>query len=188
MNTQRHNKSAIVQAPMAALVIALVFAVSLVVSNLIGLASAHAAEFKTGMISVTDVWARGTPRSGGAFMVIHNMGPADELVGVRGDAARRVQLHETVSENGVMKMKHTMSMPVPAKGMAMLKPGSYHVMMMGLHKPLKIGSQVPLTLVFKNAGELKIMAEVHKLGAVPKMNMNHDADHKMDHKKKMKKN
>ena len=177
------NNSILKQIPFYTLVMSLVVAVTMVVVNLASMGDARAAEFKTGMITVKNVWARATPRSGGAFMVIHNMGPADELVGVKGDMAKKVQTHETVNEGGVMKMKHVHAIPVPAKGMAMLKPGSYHVMMMGLHKPLKVGSHVPLTLVFKNAGELKVMAKVQKLGAKAPMDhskMDHD---KMDHGK-----
>jgi len=166
-------------APMAALVLALVVALGLVVSNLVGIASAQAAEVKVGSLMIKDAWARGTPRSGGAFMTIHNMGAADELIDARADLAKKVQLHRTVSEGGIMKMKHVSGIPVPAKGMATLKPGSYHVMMMGLNKPMKPGQSFPLTLVFKQAGEVTIQVGIMKMGAT--------GGHKMDHKK-MKKN
>jgi periplasmic copper chaperone A len=166
--------------PFYGLVLALVVALAMLAGSLFNVATANAADFKTGMITVKEPWARGTPRSGGAFMMIHNMGPADELVAVRADVAKKVQTHKTVSENGIMKMKHVHAIPVPAKGMVMLKPGSFHVMMMGLNKPLKPGSHFPLTLVFKNAGELKVMVEVRKLGARMPAKM----DHKMDDKKK----
>ena len=166
-------------APMAALVFALVVALAMVATNLVGMASSHAAEhagtYKVGAITIKDAWARGTPRSGGAFMSIHNMGAADELVDVRADVARKVQLHQTVSEGGIMKMKHIHGMPVPANGMAMLKPGRYHVMMMGLNKPLKPGQTFPLTLVFKQAGEVPIQVDIMKMGAT--------GGHKMEHKK-----
>ena len=171
-------------APMAALVLALVVALGLVVSNLVGIASAQAAEVKVGSLMIKDAWARGTPRSGGAFMTIHNMGAADELIDARADLAKKVQLHRTVSEGGIMKMKHVSGIPVPAKGMATLKPGSYHVMFMGLHKPLMVGHSFPLTLMFKNAGELKVMVEVRKLGGKSGKMMDHKMDNKMDQKKK----
>ena len=158
--------------------------VALAVMALTSFAAAplQASEYKVGAITVKEPWGRGTPRSGGAFMTIHNMGPADELVAAKGDMAKKVQVHQTVSENGVMKMKHVHGVPVPAKGMAMLKPGSYHVMMMGLKKPLKVGAEYPLTLVFKNAGELKIMFKVRKLGDMGGMKMDHKMDDKMDKK------
>ena len=169
------NNSTLKQTPFFALVLALLVAVAMVVTNLIGMATASAADYKTGMITVMDPWARGTPRSAGAFMTIHNMGAADELVGAKADIAKKTQGHQTVSEDGIMKMKHIHGMPVPANGMAMLKPGSYHVMMMGLNKPLKPGQTFPLTLVFKQAGEVTIQVDIMKMGAT--------GGHKMEHKK-----
>ena len=173
------NNSTLKQTPFFALVLALLVAVAMVVTNLIGMATASAADYKTGMITVMDPWARGTPRSAGAFMTIHNMGAADELVGAKADIAKKTQVHQTVSEDGIMKMKHVHGVPLPAKGMATLKPGSYHVMMMGLNKPMKPGQSFPLTLVFKQAGEVTIQVGIMKMGAT--------GGHKMDHKK-MKKN
>jgi periplasmic copper chaperone A len=169
-------------APMAALVFALVVALGLVATNLVGMATAHAAEVKFGSLMISDAWARGTPRSGGAFLTIHNMGAADELIDVRADLAKKVQLHRTVSEGGIMKMKHVSGVPVPDHGMATLKPGSYHVMMMGLNKPMKPGQSFPLTLVFKHAGEVTIQVDIMKMGATG----GHKMDHKMDHKKEHK--
>jgi copper(I)-binding protein len=178
------NNSTLKQTPFFALVLALLVAVAMVVTNLIGMATASAADYKTGMITVMDPWARGTPRSAGAFMTIHNMGAADELVGAKADIAKKTQVHQTVSEDGIMKMKHVHGVPLPAKGMATLKPGSYHVMFMGLHKPLMVGHSFPLTLMFKNAGELKVMVEVRKLGGKSGKMMDHKMDNKMDQKKK----
>ncbi len=142
------------------------------------LKDANAADYKVGMIMVKEPWARGTPKSGGAFMMIHNMGGQDRLVGVKGDVANKIQLHQTVMEGGMMKMKHVHGIDVPAKGMATLQPGGYHVMMMGLKKPLMVGHSFPLTLVFEKAGELKIDVEVRKLGAKGGHGMKHGHDMK----------
>jgi len=147
----------------------LMAALALITASFSTVLPVQAADFTKDMLTVQEPWARGTAKSGGAFMTIHNMGAADELIDVRSDVAKKVQLHRTVSENGVMKMKHVDGIAVPAKGMAMLKPGSYHVMMMGLKKPLEVGKSFPLTLVFKNAGALNITVDVRKLGASHKM-------------------
>ncbi len=137
-----------------------------------------AAEYKVGMIMVKEPWARGTPKSGGAFFMIHNMGGQDRLVGVKGEVANKVQLHQSVMEGGMMKMKHVDGIDIPAKGMATLAPGGFHVMMMGLKKPLMVGHSFPLTLVFEKAGELKINVEVRKLGAKGASGMSHGHDMK----------
>jgi len=46
---------------------------------------------------------------------------------------------------------------------------------MGLNKPLKPGQTFPLTLVFKQAGEVTIQVDIMKMGAT--------GGHKMEHKK-----
>ena len=47
----------------------------------------------------------------------------------------------------------------------MLKPGSYHVMLMGLKKPLTVGETFPLVLNFEKAGKVPVTVKVEPLGA-----------------------
>ena len=46
-----------------------------------------------------------------------------------------------------------------------LKPGSYHVMLMGLKKPLVAGQSIPLTLTFAKAGNISVTVPVQAMGA-----------------------
>ena len=46
-----------------------------------------------------------------------------------------------------------------------LKPGSYHVMLIGLKKPLKDGETIPLTLDFEKAGKVSITVPIRWMGA-----------------------
>jgi len=41
-----------------------------------------------------------------------------------------------------------------------LKPGGFHMMLMGLTRPLKVGDKVQFTLNFEKAGKIPVMAEV----------------------------
>ena len=53
------------------------------------------------------------------------------------DIAVKVQIHEMTVVNGVMQMRAvTAGLQYPAGGSVTLKPGSYHVMLIGLKKPL----------------------------------------------------
>ena len=72
---------------------------------------------------------------------------------------------------------------VPAHGMATLQPGSFHVMMMGLAKPLEEGHSFPLTLTFEQAGEVTVEVTVQGVGSMggmdtPAATMDHGT---MDH-------
>ena len=69
-------------------------------------------------------------------------------------------------ENGVMKMREVAGgLPIPASGSVVLKPGSYHVMLIGLKKPLTVGEKFPLTLTFEKAGNISVTVPVQAMGA-----------------------
>jgi len=134
-----------------------------------GPAPVCAHEFKAGDIMIDHPWARATPgraKNGAAFMKLVNTGGTpDRLMGVRGDIADRVELHTHIHEDGVMKMRPSGPIEVPANGHVMLEPGSYHVMMIGLKAPLVEGETFPVTLVFEKAGEVAVEIKVESVGA-----------------------
>ncbi|ASK27987.1 copper chaperone PCu(A)C [Neisseria chenwenguii] len=107
-------------------------------------------------VQVENPWARSTVQGmnmSGAFMTIKNdEAQKDFLIGGSTPVAERIEVHTHVNDNGVMRMRQAKDgAPLEAKGVTELKPGSYHVMFMGLKKQLKPGDKFPLTLKFKNA-------------------------------------
>ncbi len=119
-------------------------------------------------MSISNPWARATSASqkvGGAFMTFTNTGAPDRLVSASSPDADSVELHQTVEQAGVMKM-----LPVPALALATgqtvdLKPGSYHLMIMGLKHPLTPGSSFPVTLTFEKAAPVTVSVKVMTAGA-----------------------
>ena len=113
-------------------------------------------------VAVTDAWVRGTvagQMSTGAFMRLTS--PADiTLVGVASAAAKVVEIHEMKMEGGMMKMSAVTRLPLAAGKVVELKPGGYHVMLMGLAHPLKEGDTVPLSLTFEDKAGTKQMIVV----------------------------
>ena len=101
-------------------------------------------------IQVEEPWARASVegmKMSGAFMKINNDTNAqDFLVGGNSPVAERVEVHTQV-KGGI---------PLPKKAVTELKPGSYHVMFMGLKQPLKEGETVPVTLKFKKAKPITV--------------------------------
>jgi copper(I)-binding protein len=139
----------------------------LVAAGLFGFAlAADAAETKVGALTIETVWARASAGSAaGAFLTIRNAGAADKLLAVTSPAASDVQLHVTIKEGDVMKMRAVDGLDLPTGGQAVLQPGGNHIMLMGLKAPLKEGDSLPLTLHFANAGTIDVVAEVQKAGA-----------------------
>jgi periplasmic copper chaperone A len=126
-------------------------------------------------ITVEHAWARPTASAattGAAYFTVIDKGSADNLVGVRTPIAASAELHETINDNGIMKMRSAPSIALePGKPVA-FKPGGYHVMLMGLKSPLKVGSSFPLTLTFEHAQPVTVTAKVEAAGGA---NVDHGA-------------
>jgi copper(I)-binding protein len=122
-------------------------------------------------ITVADAWARSssaTASAGAAYATITNAdSAADAPIGASSPAAATVEVHETVtmgspdaSGGGMMGMRPVARVEIPAGGSLQLKPGSYHVMLIGLLKDLKPGDTIDLILKFEKAGEIPVKAQV----------------------------
>lgn len=124
-------------------------------------------------ITVSHPWARATAphaMAGGAFMTL--IAPsADALVGASSPVAQTAEVHETVNDKGVMKMLPVPSLALPAGTAVTLKPGSYHIMLMGLKQQLKQGGSFPLTLTFEHAKPMTVQVMVSGPGAKGPMAM-----------------
>lgn len=124
-------------------------------------------------VTATDAWARATTsqaRNGGAFLTLSNPGSTpDRLVAAAApDVAERVEIHTHLMEDGVARMRQAEGgIELPAGGSVVLKPGGYHVMLMGLKRPLKPGESFPLTLTLEKAGSLPVTVTVWAPGQEP---------------------
>jgi copper(I)-binding protein len=114
-------------------------------------------------LQVTDIWARPGLADGNSaiFFVIENPGSDDTLLAASSDVAAAVELHKTSMQDGVMKMEHQLSVPVP-KGETVFKPGDLHVMLIGLNEDLVVGDEFGLTLTFSSAGEKTLNVSVRE--------------------------
>ncbi len=119
-------------------------------------------------ITADHAWARATSPSqtvGGVFLTLNATGAADRLVSVTSPAARMVELHETVKDGDVMRMRPVDALPIEPGHATELKPGGYHLMMMGLAHPLAMGTSFPITLTFEKAPPVTTTVMVEAAGA-----------------------
>jgi len=99
-------------------------------------------------VNVSSAWARSTVAGQGgtgAFMTIVSK-DGGKLVGAASPVAGVVELHEMAMENNVMKMRAIPALDLPAGRAVQLKPGGYHVMLLDLKRPLKVGEKVQIEL------------------------------------------
>jgi copper(I)-binding protein len=135
------------------------------ICSLIALAFNAAAE-----VTAKDAWVRGTvpaQKTTGAFLTLHSTDFA-RIVEVRSPAAKDAQIHSSELERGVMRMRAVDDFRLLPGKTVELKPGGYHIMLMGLAKPLAQGERVPLTFLIEDANgkrtTLEVEAEVRPLG------------------------
>ena len=130
-------------------------------------ASAH--QVKVGDLLIVHPWSRATPGqapNGAVFMKIENQGQADDkLLSASSDVAAMVGIHEHVMEGDVAKMRPVDFVPLPAQSTTELKPGGYHIMLMGLNEPLVEYGSFHLTLTFEKAGSIEVEVQVEEAGA-----------------------
>lgn len=115
-------------------------------------------------IEAHDYWARAALKDGNsaAYMLLHNHTEADdELIGASSDSAATVELHlSQMNADGTMEMIPQESIALPADGEVELKPGSYHIMLIGLKQDLKAGDTITITLHFKNHEDITLTVPV----------------------------
>lgn len=104
----------------------------------------------------------GVPNVGVYFDQVSNGGKeADELLSAQALVGKRTELHEMKMDGQVMRMREVKAIEVPASGTVNMQRGaSYHVMVLGLDKPLKAGDRFGVKLRFRHAGEQTVQVEV----------------------------
>ena len=101
------------------------------------------------------------------------------LVKASSDVANNVELHEHVHKDGMMQMRQVKQISIPANGKTILKPGGYHIMLIGLTRKIKSGDSVNITLEFDDGSKQAVNASVKK---IMKGMMKNSMKKKMPHK------
>ena len=131
---------------------------------------AHAADYKVGSIQISQPWARATPKgasAGAAYMTVSNTGTAAQrLTCVSSDVAAECQIHEMTMDGGVMKMRPVQGgLEVKPGETLMLKPGGFHVMLVGLKGPLQAGKSLDATFRVEGGDAVQVEFPVAAIGA-----------------------
>ena len=119
-------------------------------------------------VTVENAWARATPpgaKTAAGYMVLRNNGGADRLIGAASPAAERVEMHTTVRDGDIARMREVKNYAIPANARFELKPGAAHLMLVNPKAPLTAGQKVPVVLKFEKIGEVSVQLEVRPLGA-----------------------
>lgn len=134
--------------------------------------AAFADDYSAGDIKIEQPWSRATApgaKIGGGYLKITNAGRSpDRLVAVSVPFAQKVEMHESLEEDGVARMREIEGGAEIKPGESVeFAPGGKHLMFMGLTAPLTKGQSVKGELTFEKAGKVEVEFEVEAPGARP---------------------
>jgi len=118
-------------------------------------------------ITIEQAYVRAVPpgqANSAAFMkFINSTDKKYTIVNAHCDVAEVVELHTHTHADGMMKMRRIDQINIPANGFTVLQPGGLHIMLIKLHKDLKIGQKIVITLDFADGSTKQITAPVQKI-------------------------
>lgn len=131
-------------------------------------------------VTASQAWSRitaPTVPTGAVFLQLNNTGTSTEsLVSASSPVAKRVELHNHIHDNGVMRMREVSKIEVAAGKSVSLQPGGYHIMLMELKKPLKLNQTFPITLKY-DTGRSETVNVIVNNGKGMDMKNGHDMNH-----------
>lgn len=114
-------------------------------------------------LAVDNAWVRapmkGKDMTAAFFDVTNKSDAAQTLTAVEAEGAA-AEMHTTVEENGVFRMRHLKEVEVPAGATVRFEPKALHIMLMKLEQPLAEGDAVAMTLRCADGGSVELAAPV----------------------------
>lgn len=119
------------------------------------------------VLEVRDAWAAATPAgapAGAVYFTVVSPVP-DRLIGasVPPEVAAKSEMHGTThGAGGTMTMRKVRSLDMAAGEALAFAPGGYHVMLLGLAKPLAVGDTISMELRFDRARWIPLRVPVRE--------------------------
>ena len=102
------------------------------------------------LFSIEGAWVREAPPNAtamaGYVTIINNTDQERILSSAKSEQFNVVEIHRTIVENGVAKMRRQKELPISAGGSLKLEPGSYHLMLLTPKSAFKAGDQITVTV------------------------------------------
>ncbi len=117
--------------------------------------------FRVNKITLEDPWIKtlytGQKNIPGYLKIINTSNKHDYLVSIDTDFSNKSEIHKMIIKNDIMKMiKIKSGLIIKKNSFVLFKPGSHHLMLMGIYKKIENKKQLNITLNFKNNGTIEI--------------------------------
>ena len=114
-------------------------------------------------IQINDAWVRTAPPStkvmAGYMKITNQSQQTISITNINSPQFKKVEVHHSVMDGGMMRMKKIEPLTLKGQQKLVLKPGSYHLMLVKPAHVIAKGEQVRFNFSFDNGDRLTIMAE-----------------------------
>jgi copper(I)-binding protein len=117
-------------------------------------------------LDIREAWIKNLPPSTpvrAGYMSIHNPDQiAVSVVEIRSKAFASVEIHQTIEQDGMMRMDPVPNLKIEAGSSVQLAPGGLHLMMMNPEQPTRPGDIIEILLVLDDGSEQSLKMLVKK--------------------------
>lgn len=117
-------------------------------------------------LSISDAWIRSLPPSvptRAGYLKIHNADPESlTIVELRSEAFARVEIHQTIEQDGTVRMERVPQLTIPANNTVDLAPGGLHLMLIEPVNPIKQNEKIEITMIFDDGREQSLEMTVKR--------------------------
>lgn len=91
------------------------------------------------------------------YFTLHNASTKTiELIGASSPAFQRIELHQHIEQDGMMRMVEVAAIEVDAGATLVFQPGGLHLMLFDPLVPLSVGEEISVTLIFAAGEQLTV--------------------------------
>ena len=119
-------------------------------------------------------------RPAAAYFTLNGGEAGDTLLAIDSQRVANIELHETIMEDGAMRMRPVMSVDMPAGEATEFVPGGKHAMLFGIDSEITPGTSLTLNFRFDSGRDVTVDAVTIAAGDSPPFGeseggMDHDA-------------
>ena len=113
-----------------------------------------------------DPWIKNLPASvpvRAGYMTIHNpQSEAVSIVSLRSNAFAMIEIHQTIEQDGMMRMEQVTGLKIEPNSSVQLEPGGLHLMMMNPSEPTQAGDLLEIVVVLDDGSEQRVEMQVKR--------------------------
>ncbi len=117
--------------------------------------------------SVEDAYIRAMPpgrTATAAYLSLSNNSDRDcSIIGGSAGIAAKLEIHQQLNSDGMMKMRPVAAVTLAAGETLLLRPGGFHLMLLGVEAELVPGETHPMSLLTEDCGTIEMIAVVRSL-------------------------